>query len=424
MDRVTAYTVDTSVRRYGDVVIGGSPLKLFRLTTAGGRIVDRIAAGEPVPRSTLVDRLQDAGAIHPTPTGGPFTAADVTIVVPTIGRSSAFPPGAIVVDDGAEPAVPEATVRLDRNRGAASARNAGLALVETPLVAFVDDDVELAEGWLDPLVAHFADDRVALVAPRVATALAAPDGASAGALAEYERRRSPLDLGTEPAPIVAGTRVGYVPGAAIVCRTDAVRQLGGFDPDLRFGEDVDLVWRLVRAGWRCRYEPAAVVHHAPRPSWPAWVRQRVGYGSSAAPLARRHPGMVAPLRMSAWSIAAWLLVAARRPVSGAVLALGSAAALVPKLTDVPPRVAFGLAANGNLRAGAQLAEAVRRAWWPVLALAALRSRTARRILVASAIAARHPLHLADDVAYSIGVWSGVLGERTVAPLAPEVIRFP
>src|SRR5690606_24920652 len=164
----------------------------------------------------------------------------------------------------------------------------------------------------------------------------------------------------------------------------------------RFGEDVDLVWRLVRAGWRCRYEPAAVVHHPPRPAWSAWVRQRIGYGSSAAPLARRHPGMVAPLRMSAWSIATWLLVAARRPVLGAGLALGSAAALVPKLTDVPPRVAFGLAANGNLRAGAQLADAVRRAWWPILALAAPRSRTARRILIASAIAAGHPLRLADD----------------------------
>lgn len=420
---MTAYALDASVRRHGDVVIGGSPLKLFRLTPAGARLVDRIAAGEQVTPSDLVDRLQEAGAIHPTPDVGPFTAADVTVVVPTGGRRGTLPPAAIVVDDGADPPVPGATVRFERNRGVASARNAGLELVDTPLVAFVDDDVELVEGWLDPLVVHFADDRVALVAPRVAAAVTDSDDAPA-ALTDYERRRSPLDLGTEPARVVPGTRVGYVPAAAVVCRTDVVREIGGFDPELRFGEDVDLVWRLVRAGWRCRYEPRAVVHHPPRPSWAAWVRQRIGYGSSAAPLARRHPGMVAPLRMSGWSIATWLLVAARRPALGLGLAVGSAAALVPKLSDVPPSVAFGLAANGNVRAGAQLADAVRRAWWPVLAVAALRSRTARRILVASALAAGHPIRLADDIAYSIGVWKGVLAERTVAPLVPEIARFP
>lgn len=421
MGRLTAYALDASVQRHGDVVIGGSPLKLFRLTPAGSRLVDRIAVGEPVPPSDLVGRLEAAGAIHPQPSAGPLTAGDVTVVVPTRGGRSAFPPGAVVVDDGAEPPVPGAAVRLDANQGVASARNAGLAVVETPLVAFVDDDVELTDGWLDPLVAHFADERVALVAPRVITT---PAGGVPARLLAYERRRSPLDLGPEPARIAPGTRVGYVPAAAIVCRTAAVRDVGGFDPALRFGEDVDLVWRLVDAGWRCRYEPASVVHHPPRPSWPSWLRQRIGYGSSAAPLARRHPGKLAPLRMSAWSLAAWALVAARRPLLGASLGVASAAALVPKLPDVPPGVAFGLAANGNLRAGAQIADAVRRAWWPLAAVAALRSRTARRILLAAALAAGHPLRLADDLAYSVGVWKGILAERTPAPLIPEVVRFP
>ena len=82
--------------------------------------------------------------------------------------------------------------------------------------------------------------------------------------------------------------------------------------------------------------------------------------------------------MSGWSLAAWVLAAVGRPVAGLAVGVGSAAALVRKLPDVPPRAAFRLAARGNAEAGEQIATAVRRAWWPVLAVVALRSRAARR----------------------------------------------
>lgn len=414
------HRLDGSVQRFGRVVIGGSPLKLFRVTAEGERLIDRIAAGEPVRRSTLVTALLDAGAIHPLPDSTPFSAADVTVVVPCrrIGVGSPFPAGAVVVDDASDPPLAGAQVRFERNRGPAAARNAGLACVTTPLVAFVDADVDLPDGWLDPLLPHFADPKVALVAPRVRTPHLP------GAIARYERDRSPLDLGPEPARVRGGTRVSYVPAAALVARAGVIHELGGFDEGLRFGEDVDLVWRLDEAGWRCRYEPSSEVHHDPRPDWRSWLRQRIGYGSSAAPLARRHPGALAPIRMSGWSIAAWALAAFGRPVLGTAVGAGSAAALIRKLPDVPPRAAFRLAGAGNLHAGDQIANAVRRVWWPLLAIAALRSRTARRVLLTAALAARHPVRLADDVAYSIGVWRGVVAERTVAPLVPEISSWP
>lgn len=416
------YRLDGSARRFDRVVVGGSPLRVFRLTEAGSRVVDRIAGGEAVADSTLVTSLLDAGAIHPRPDGSPFTAADVTVVVPVRrnagGPEPSVPNGALVVDDASPTPVAGAAVRFERNRGPAAGRNAGLELVTTPLVAFVDADVGLPDGWLDPLLAHFVDARVALVAPRVRTT------GSADAIARYERDHSPLDLGPEPARIRGGTRVSYVPAAALVCRVDAVRDVGAFDEHLRFGEDVDLVWRLDAAGWRCRYEPASEVHHAPRGSWSAWLRQRVGYGSSTAPLAKRHPGALAPIRMSGWSVGAWVLTALGRPVLGTAVGAGSAAALVVKLPDVPARAAFRLAALGNLHAGDQIANAIRRVWWPILAVAALRSRHARRILVAAVLGARHPIRLADDIAYSIGVWQGMLTERTVAPLIPEITSWP
>ncbi|HSH11477.1 MAG TPA: hypothetical protein VLA10_06790, partial [Ilumatobacter sp.] len=166
------------------------------------------------------------------------------------------------------------------------------------------------------------------------------------------------------------------------------------------------------------------VHHAIRPGLAAWARQRIGYGSSAATLARRHPGALAPLRMSGWSIGSWALAAIGRPVLGGAVGIGSTAALIRKLPDLPAAMTIRLAGLGNLHAGNQIATAVRRVWWPILALTALRSRAARRLLVASAISVRHPLTLADDVSYSLGVWKGIWTERTLGPLIPEITSWP
>lgn len=411
---MTRYRLDGDVRRFGTTLIGGSPLRLFRLTAGGAALVDRIATGDDVADSTLTGRLLDAGVIHPCP--GPqaarFGADDVTVVVPTLGPPGTTPPGAVVVDDGSTPPVVGATIRLDTNRGPAGARNAGLAAVTTPLVAFVDTDVDLTPGWLDRLVPLFDDDRVALVAPRVRSR------PGPGRLAGYERRHGPLDLGARPARIRVGTRVSYVPAAAIVCRTDAVRSVGGFDERLRFGEDVDLVWRLDAAGHHCRYEPTVVVSHHPRPTWSAWARQRADYGSSAAPLARRHPQALAPVRVGRWSLATWALVVAGRPRTALLVALGSAVALVRSLRDVPPTVSLRLVLTGHVRAGVQFAAAVRRAWWPILLVVTPRSRRSRWLLAGAFALAGNPLRAADDVAYSVGVWRGVVRERELGPLVP------
>lgn len=434
---MTRYVLDRSTRRpaASDVVIGGSPLRLFRLTPAGVRQYEHLAAGDDVTASRLTERLLEAGAIHPRPGPSTFGAADVTVVVPALAadrsaldRLVAACAGVhevIIVDDGSQPPLPVVAgarvLRLRSNVGPAVARNAGLAAATTPLVAFVDTDVELRCGWLQRLVGHFADDRVGLVAPRVASA------GGDGRLARYEQRHSPLDLGPEPGRIAPGTRVGYVPAAALVVRAAALREITGFDRDLRTGEDVDAVWRLAEAGWRCRYEPAAVVHHRPRSSWHRLIDQRIAYGASAAPLARRHAGALAPVRMSGWTAGAWALLVAGRPFMALALAGGTAGALVPKLRGVPAANSVKLAATGHLLAGRQLAAAARRAWWPALVAGSLVSRRVRRVTALAALPALldgGPLRLLDDAAYGIGVWKGVLAERELGPLLPDLRGWP
>jgi hypothetical protein len=164
------------------------------------------------------------------------------------------------------------------------------------------------------------------------------------------------------------------------------------------------------------------VWHRPRPTLPARLRQQVAYGTSAAPLAVRHPGNLAPLRTNGWTAAAWGLAAAGRVGAGVLLAVGSAAALPRKLPQLPPGAAVALALRGHVAASEQLAAAIRRVWWPIVAVVALRSRRARTIgLLALATAPRRALL---DLAYGLGVWKGMLRERTAAPLVPALDPWP
>jgi mycofactocin glycosyltransferase len=418
-------SLDRSWQRFGSTVLAGSPLRLFRTTPAGSRFVDEIEAGADVGGSTLVDRLLDAGAVHPRPDpvrapagARRFAVGDVTVVTPQFG-GAAHRDGRITVDDGSRPPVVGATLRLERNRGPGAARNAARPMVSTPLVAFLDADVDVdvdvddeagpggprGTSWLAALLGHFDDPRVGLVAPRVR-------GESG----------SPLDLGTEPARVRAGTRVSYVPGAAIVVRVEAFDAIGGFDEGLRFGEDVDFVWRLDEAGWRCRYEPLAEVWHAPRSTWPARLRQHAGYGTSAAPLALRHPRALSPSRVNGWTAAAWGLLVAGHPVTATALAAGSAAALVGKLPDIPPRQSFLLAMRGHVMAGQQFASAVRRVWWPIVAAGAVVSRRVRWVAVAAVLADARATP--TDMAYGWGVWKGMRRHRTWAPIIPRLSAWP
>lgn len=441
---MTRYQLDVSTRTVGDgsVVLGGSPLRLFRLTRAGREVYERISSGEDVAGSALVERLAAGGAIHPVAgRDGPhrFGPADVTVVVPThetpvgvadeLVRSCQGVAGVVFVDDGSSERLAgvrgSRVVRLARNRGPGPARNAGAMSVTTPLVAFVDSDVVMHPGWLDLLIAHLDDVTVGFVAPRVRSGPARAGGDER--VARYETRHSPLDLGPHPARVAPRTRVGYVPTAAIVVRRDAFAAVGGFDPDLRYGEDVDLVWRLVRAGFSGRYEPGVVVEHDPRRTWRRLGSQRHSYGSSASALAERHGSLVAPVRVSPWSAAIWGLVAAGHPVVAAGLAAATAGALVCKLRGVPAALSSRLALHGHLLAGRAVVTAMRRAWWPMMAVGTIWSRRARvlsAIAVAAAVADGGPARVFDDGAYGLGVWDGVMKRRHLGALRPEFVGWP
>jgi mycofactocin glycosyltransferase len=435
------YTLDVTARRSRDglVIAGGSPARLVRLTPAGRDALDAALSGTP-GATRLIERLVATGLLHPVGRAEPVPAGRVSFVLPIRDGARWLRPliaalapegDVIVVDDGSRDgsaAIARAEgARVMPNRGLpgpSGARNTGLAAARTELVAFVDGDVHPAPWWLRPLVPLFAEPRVALAAPRVASA------AGPSLVERYERSGSPLDLGAHPGLVGPGRRLTYLPSAALVARRAALLEVGGFDEELRIGEDVDLVWRIVKRGWTVRYAPESVVEHRPRSSLAALARQRHTYGRSAALLERRHPGCASALQLTPQTAVIWLAAAALGPVAAA--SAFAASALSASLSAGGTREVVALAADGHLRAGRHVARVLIREWLPGTALASLVSRRARRLALAAlavhAMASRDagdrlsPLvHVAvcalDAAAYSTGVWRGAIGERSLAAVS-------
>lgn len=449
----TAVVIDGDTRELaGDRLLGGSPRRVLSLSGSGRAAWAGLRAGVVDSRAAgvLARRLTDAGMAHPRPAA---VSPAVTVVVPVRDRvgqldrclaSIGARHPVVVVDDGsADPAGLAAVVRRhaarlvrrDEPGGPAAARNDGVRDIGTELIAFVDSDCLVPPGWLEALSGHFTDPAVAAVAPRVVSARR--DGSS-----RYRDRCGLLDAGPKEARVQPLGLVPYVATATLVVRRSALIEVGSFDTGLRYGEDVDLVWRLHAAGWRVRYDPSVEVRHDEPIDWPARIAKRFRYGTASAPLAARHPGASGHLVAGPWPLAFVAAVVARKPRLAALAVAGTYATTAQALRTA--RVA-------ELSPARLTAEALTRTWQgfgryatqfalPVLAAAALpRRNRVRRVAMLAALATAAPVaesrrrrdvprlrlvagRLVDDVAYGAGVYAGCITHRNASPLKVVVRR--
>ncbi|MGW4329300.1 mycofactocin biosynthesis glycosyltransferase MftF [Nocardia sp. NPDC004573] len=448
--------IDPRVRAYsgGRVLIGGSPTRLLRLAPEAAEMIGDGYLEVTGPKSAVVARrLLDSGVANPRPRLLP-SPEDVTVIVPLhnnaegLARLLAALRGhnVIVVDDGSDQPVriPRnrgtrcrvTVLRHDRKQGPAAARNAGLRAATTDFVAFLDSDVVPRSGWLEVMLGHFSDPGVALVAPRIV----ALDPEST-ALARYEHTRSSLDLGRREAAVHSRGLVSYVPSAALLARRRALLEQGGFDDSMHVAEDVDLCWRLERAGWRLRYEPAAHVAHDHRVCFRAWFGRKLFYGTGAAPLGERHAGTVSPLSVPSWTLLATFLFATltKWGLFGGIVTLITALARLRRVfagLDNPTRIAAIYLARGFFAGLWRVASAMCRHYWPITLLAMIFSRRVRRIAITMAVAdgladwfthrdaggldpVRYVVYKRlDDIAYGTGLWLGAYRARSVEALKP------
>ncbi|MFF0489753.1 mycofactocin biosynthesis glycosyltransferase MftF [Nocardia sp. NPDC004068] len=451
--------IDPRVRTYsgGRYLVGGSPTRLLRLAPEAAALIGDGYLEVTDHRSAVVARrLLDSGVANPRPRLLP-SPEDVTVVVPHHNDAAGLERllgtlrghSVVVVDDGSDRPVriPRTrgrcrvtVLRHDRRQGAAAARNAGLRAATTEFVAFLDSDVVPRAGWLEVMLGHFSDPEVALVAPRIVAR--EPDTTVLG---RYEHTRSSLDRGRRETAVSWHGAVSYVPGAALLVRRQALLAEGGFDERMRSAADIDLCRRLEQAGWRLRYEPAAHVGRESPVSLGKWLRRKASHGASAAPLARRHPGVVAPLSVPFWTVVATALLAAatRWSVLGGLATLLAALIRLRRVfaeLDNPTRVAAIQLARGFSGGVWRIVSALSRHYWPVTVLAMVFSARVRRIAMTMAIADgladwythREPGGLdplrylcckrLDDLAYGAGLWWGAARVRNVTALRPSVPR--
>jgi GT2 family glycosyltransferase len=214
-----------------------------------------------------------------------------TSLLSTLARLEALPehPPVVVVDNASGDGTPAAVRRahphvrviaLGGNLGAA-ARTIGVRALDTPVVAFCDDDSWWAPGSLSALAELFAARPAqGLVAGQI---LVGPDERVDRTCAAMAA--SPL----VPRPGQRGRPIlGFVACGAAV-RSEAYLAAGGFHPRMGVGgEETLLAFDLAARGWELSYVEDVVIHHHPAPGrgrsgreatmlrnrlWAAWLRR-------------------------------------------------------------------------------------------------------------------------------------------------------
>jgi len=166
----------------------------------------------------------------------------------------------LVVDDGSTDGTAAAAraagadlVLTIVHQGPAGARNAGIAAARGALVLFTDADCIPAPDWMEQLIAPFADSRVMGAKGTYRTRQHAP-------IARLVQRE--FEIRYER--MARLPQIDFVDTYAAAYRRALLLQSGGFDTVFPSAEDVELSFRLARAGNRLVFVPEAWVwHHHP-----------------------------------------------------------------------------------------------------------------------------------------------------------------
>ncbi|HEX2701262.1 MAG TPA: glycosyltransferase [Acidimicrobiales bacterium] len=166
-------------------------------------------------------------------------------------------------------------VRATEKASLSYARNVGVDAAKGNLIAFCDADDRAEPDWLEEIVA------VALTADMV------------GGFVDITKINDPVVRRWRPeyprdAFPFSGPPAAH--GANMAIWKDVFTEVGGCDEHLlgAAGDDIDLSWRVRRAGKKVAFAPRAVMNYRLRPTLKGQARQMFVYGRAAVILRRRH----------------------------------------------------------------------------------------------------------------------------------------
>ncbi len=184
----------------------------------------------------------------------------------------------IVVDDGSTDDTsgevarafaghPKVTLIRQENAGKAAALNRGIATASGEILIALDADTIFGRGTIANLVRHFHDPAVGAVAGNVKV------GNRMNPLTYWQSIEYVTSQNLDRRAYAVMNSITVVPGAVGAWRRDAVLQAGGYSTDT-MAEDMDLTWRIRRAGYRIENESDALGYTEVPDSISALYRQR------------------------------------------------------------------------------------------------------------------------------------------------------
>lgn len=162
-------------------------------------------------------------------------------------------------------------IDLQANHGFSKGYNLALEDLEPDIFVLLNSDVQVPEGWLEPLVRVLEKDHtVAAVQPKI-RAMDAPEnfeyaGAAGGWIDFFGypfcRGRIFDTVEKDNGQYDQECEVFWASGACMAIRAPLFKSFGGFDPEFfAHQEEIDLCWRLKRAGYKIKFTPRSVVYH-------------------------------------------------------------------------------------------------------------------------------------------------------------------
>jgi GT2 family glycosyltransferase len=207
------------------------------------------------------------------------------------------------------------------NEGFAQGYNSALSKVDSDYYVLLNSDVEVASGWLDPMVALMEGNKeIGACQPKLRAFDARDNFEYAGASGGWiDSLGYPFSRGRvfDVCEKDTGQYNDAVPcfwatGAALMIRSELYHKVGGLDPYFfAHQEEIDLCWRIQRAGYRVFSVPESVVYHVGGGTLPRGNTMKVylNFRNNLIMLAKNLPFTHAiikiPIRFGLDALAAW-----------------------------------------------------------------------------------------------------------------------
>lgn len=164
------------------------------------------------------------------------------------------------------------------NQGVAKSLNAGLKMTNTNLVVVLDGDVSLDKDWLPELMSYFGNEEIAAVSGLTKTMNPKNLWAAlAGYNVEYRQSK------------IKGESVDHLSTTNVIYRKSVLDKIGMFDPEFRYGQDNEVSYRIIAAGYRLILSKKTFCLHFWPESFMGFMKQRMHGALARAMLIKKYP---------------------------------------------------------------------------------------------------------------------------------------